>query len=269
MTKGSKQYKKLLNQLEKASRSLDVDLKESVSEAFISSQSPELLKKIYVNGDKNIGVFNAILGTADTNINLDVLKLLLDNGAVIDYKSGLRSEFKSNSSSGILHELVNRTVSRMHDQKGDMRSNLLEALKLVIKQEEIGVNQESSNPLGQTVLQIAAHAGDAEVVKCLLTRDDLNLEIQDANGNTALHYTAMLQDSDESQLDTRKVLIENKLVITNLLLDKSINAEIVNNKRESAEDLANSSDMNDVRSCIGKYNLGEDRADATSYNKPR
>ncbi len=95
-----------------------------------------------------------------------------------------------------------------------------------------------------TALHIAAHEGHIDLVRSLVTHDDINLEIQDSSGNTPLENAALAGHVD----------------IVSLLLDHSANPQLPDHESPILVLAAKANNMDMVKAILQPSNPSERRA---------
>lgn len=133
---------------------------------------PELLKKCNIEEKNKHG--DTPLHTAVHERNLDIVKLLIWNGANVDTKNK-----KGNS---VLHDAV--------------RTDQLSTVQILI---EAGAKVDTKDSNGDTPLYVAIHENNIFILKFLL-QCRANFSIQNVIGNTPLHTAVILRNSYISTL---------------------------------------------------------------------
>lgn len=162
-----------------------------------------------VMDDEEAGQWTAV-GYAAINDHPDIVKLLVDAGAILSHKSQQGTtplHLAAPATARVLlqhrkrlniDERNNRNATPLYCAAGSKSS---EVCRLLI---DAGANLNLQEDDGHTPLNFAASDGNVELVKMLLQEGDCDRNLASHAGRTPLHYAAALAES----LETVKLLVE-------------------------------------------------------------
>jgi ankyrin repeat protein len=152
----------------------------------VDSGESEICESLIKKGadvDARNSNYHTPLYNAAHQCNIDVVKVLLKNGASVNYKSQDTGETPLHAAAAT--------------------SNFYDAPKTIKELLEHGANIDEKNVYGYTPLKVAISANDIEAIKTLITWG-ANVDEKDNNENSILHSTPALLNPE-----IVKILVEN------------------------------------------------------------
>lgn len=129
--------------------------------------------------------------------NLEIMTMLLDNGADLEFRTG--------KGSPPLHLAAWRYILNGKREAKGLPVEKIETLDALALLLDRGANADAVNAVGYSLLHIAAMNDEVEIM-CLLLGKDADLELRDGNGRTALfHAVGPARTKDEAA----KILIDH------------------------------------------------------------
>ena len=180
----------------------------------------EIIELFIQNKDKfpNFGQWiNPTLGASTHNCNLELFKLLVEEGAKLDYRCQMCNDAPpvaialSYNCDEIFSYLKSQNVPMITKGTGfdvihaAAGSSSVEQLKELVEQEGLDINQKGKE--GLTPLLSAADKGKIDNIKYLLSKGALLTE-KDSEGRTALHFAMNLETF---------VFLEEKMIKSGLM----------------------------------------------------
>lgn len=136
-------------------------------------KGPEIKKMMLTNMRGEISVDDDVTGEEDESVTLTKILASLTKNTGIDTKEAL------NSVTHILQPLI------LHSAAKDGNINRMKELI------DDGVNVNLADKYGYTALHVAVNNGDTNMVSFLLEQNDINLHLEDCQGNSALFYACL------------------------------------------------------------------------------